>query len=290
MTPPDNATLPTVTTGSSTMVGDTGFTISCEVTSDGGSNVYQRGICWGKNHNPAKGTASVKSSGAGVGSYTITITSLTASTTYYVRAFATNSKGTSYGNEITLTTPCLGSVTDIDGNRYCTVTIGSDTWMTSDLRVTHYSNGTAIPAYTNSTDWSLATTGRSLTLTGVSSVYYNWYAVNDSRGIAPTGWHVATKDEWQALTSGGLSRIKMGGSAWGNGGSNTTGFGALPNGLIDIYAGIVDQDINGYWWTATAYTTPTTLQGIRVYIGDNNTGDVSNRNMRYGMPVRCVKD
>lgn len=103
-----------------------------------------------------------------------------------------------------------GSMTDQDGNTYKTIVIGTQTWMAENLRLNHYRNGDPIPTGQHQHDWSNA----SMEAIGACCIYnnqsnwvyydgrlYNWYAVNDSRNIAPLGWHIPSRDEWcQMLT------------------------------------------------------------------------------------------
>ena len=96
-------TVPTVTTTPVTNITETSATGGGNVTSDGGATVTERGICWGTSHNPTTG-GSHGTSGSGLGSYTCPMTNLTPNTTYYVRAYATNSQGTAYGNEVSFVT------------------------------------------------------------------------------------------------------------------------------------------------------------------------------------------
>ncbi len=98
-----SATLPTVTTIQVTSITPTTAIGGGNVTATGGANVTERGICWSTSHNPTTGD-SYASSGAGTGSFTVSMTGLTANTTYYVRAYAINSVGTAYGSEVSFTT------------------------------------------------------------------------------------------------------------------------------------------------------------------------------------------
>jgi len=108
---------------------------------------------------------------------------------------------TSIDNPITY----IDSVVDIDGNFYHAVAIGTQVWMAENLRTTKYRDGSPIPNVTDSSVWILTTEGAYCNYnndTTHSNTYgrlYNWYAVIDTRNIAPEGWHVPTQDEWNTL-------------------------------------------------------------------------------------------
>ena len=217
--------LPTVTTTAASNVTETSATCGGTVTSDGGANVIVRGVCY--STSPAPTTADNHTTdGSGTGSFTSSLTGLTANTTYYVRAYATNNVGTAYGNEVSFTTtaipttqdgqPCPNTPTlsDIDGNTYNTVQIGQQCWMKENLRTTHYANSSAIEQgsststttpywyYPNNDANNMSTYG----------LLYNWVAVMNGasssynnpsgvQGICPTGWHVPSDTEWTQLTN-----------------------------------------------------------------------------------------
>ena len=211
----------TVLTTPVTSITATSATCGGEVVSDGGSTVTARGVCWSTSQNPTI-SDSHTTNGTGTGSFTSNITGLTPITTYYVRAYATNSAGTVYGEQLYFTTPgaydgqpCPGAatVTDYDNNTYNTVKIGNQCWMKENLRTTHYSNGTSI-ALGSSTSTSTAYRYYPNNSSSNVSTYgylYNWAAVmrNSSsssanpsgvQGICPTGWHVPSDAEWTQLT------------------------------------------------------------------------------------------
>ena len=216
--------LPTVTTNTVSNITATFATCGGVVTSDGGATVTARGVCWSISQNPTV-SDSHTTDGSGMGGFTSSLTALAAGTTYYVRAYATNSQGTVYGNEQSFTTmnstgdgqPCPGAatVTDIDGNSYNTVQIGQQCWMKENLRTTRYANGTSIPLGTG-TNTSTTMPYRYNPNDDANNVpaygyLYNWPAVmhgasystaNPSgvQGICPTGWHVPSKAEWTQLT------------------------------------------------------------------------------------------
>ena len=218
------ASLPTVTTDTVSGITATTATCSSEVTADGGTTVIERGVCWSTSPNPTVVDAHT-TDGTGTGSFTSSITGLMPNTTYHVRAYATNSGGTAYGEILTFTTdtsaslsdgqPCLGTpiVTDIDGNTYNTVQIGNQCWMKENLRTTKYIDNTPIPAGTTSSyDEPYRYTPNNDEAYVVTYGYlYNWLAVmhgatsssaNPSgvQGICPTGWHVPSDAEWTQLT------------------------------------------------------------------------------------------
>jgi uncharacterized protein (TIGR02145 family) len=278
-------------------------------------------VCWNTTQNPT--TANYKTTdGTGAGSFTSNITGLTANTTYYVRAWATNSVNTAYGSEVSFKTSisggdngiifnpnlAYGTMTDIDGNVYKTIQIGTQTWMAENLKTTKYRDGTSIPIEMDSTSWSKLTTGAYCNYNNdannsiIFGRLYNWYAVNDSRKIAPIGWHIPTYDEWATLANylGGRSvaggKLKeIGTSHWkvlNTGATNETGFTALPGGrrtLSNVRNGVFeDLGFSGLWWSstetmsATAFARDMNYASTDVFIYDSGKSD--------GYSVRCVKD
>lgn len=207
---------PTVTTNSVSNITQTSAVCGGNVTFSGQSNVTARGVCWSTTQNPTV-NGSHTTNGSGTGSFTSNITGLSPNTTYYVKAYATNSQGTSYGLQCTFTTTatsnCPSTVTDYDGNTYSTVQIGSQCWMKQNLRTTHYANGTSIALGSSA---STTTAYRYYPKNNSSNVsdygyLYNWKVVmrNSSsssanpsgvQGVCPNGWHVPSDAEWTQLT------------------------------------------------------------------------------------------
>ena len=205
-------------------------------------------------------------------------------------------------------------VTDIDGNVYHTVQIGSQVWMVENLKTTTYRNGDSIPNITDSIEWSDLSTGAQCNYSNNSNLgtiygkLYNWYAVSDPRNIAPKGWHVATDAEWTTLenyvaehmgTSGSVGKALAATSDWtrftveGGVGSdltknNSTGFTALPGG--NRYANGKHDDVGdiGCWWSSTeADPASAWSRGIYCYYA------TVSRNYglkKCGFSVRCIKD
>ena len=219
------AQLPTVTTSAASNITANSATCGGNVTTDGGATVTARGVCWSTSHNPTVSNSHT-TDGSGTGSFTSSLTGLTASTTYYVRAYATNSVGTSYGNEVSFTTlssgstsqdgqPCpnMTTVTDIDGNVYNTVHIGNQCWLKENLRVTKFTDSTLVPIGTTTSQTTpyRYCPGNDSSNVSIYGYLYNWPAVmHDAssgnanpisvQGICPTGWHVPSSAEWTQLT------------------------------------------------------------------------------------------
>jgi len=228
-------TIPVVTTVSVTSITTNLATINAEVNNQGGGTVTERGVVWSTSTNPTISLKTKTSNGSGTGSFYSSLSGLSPSTTYYVRAYATNSVGTGYGNEITFTTtnstnvmgiPCPGipTIKDIEGNTYNTVQIGTQLWTRENLKVTKYNDGTSIPLNATGESagnvspqtWSGQTTGAYTIYANESSAssnatnygfLYNGYAAagiittggSPTKNICPTGWHVPTFAEWITL-------------------------------------------------------------------------------------------
>ena len=295
----------TVSTTTPTTILSASATCAGNVTLDGGEAVTEYGICWNTATTPTIAN-SKKSVGAGISSFSTSITGLTPNTTYYVRAYATNSIGTAYGQEMSfktlLTDPV--TVTDIDGNLYHTVTIGNQVWMVENLKTTKYNDGTAIPLITDGYQWTtLSTPGYCWINNNISNkdVYggmYNFYAVNTGK-LAPTGWHVPTESDWINLTSylGGFSvsgsALKEAGTAhWSSPNSdatNSSGFTALPGGYrtISTSGGFINVNLAGCWWSSTMSNS---TAGRVIFNYNLSSFDYQFANVNFGFSVRCIKD
>ncbi len=214
------AGLATVTTDTVSNITAISATCGGKVTADGGVTVTARGVCWNTSQNPTV-DGNHTTNGSDTGSFTSNITGLTGGATYYIRAYATNSTGTAYGEQRSFTTTSIpsftcgiSSVIDYDGNIYNTVQIGYQCWMKENLRTTHYANGDSIP---NGSTSSLTIPyyynhSSSAIILSLRGYVYNWSAVmngaNSSnanpsgvQGICPTGWHVPSDAEWIQLIS-----------------------------------------------------------------------------------------
>ena len=193
------------------------------------------------------------------------------------------------------------TVTDIDGNIYNTITIGSQVWMVENLKTTRYNNGDPIPNVKDRNDWRNLKTGAYCNYDnnpwGPTTYYtlYNWYAVNDSRKIAPTGWHVATDAEWTTLIKfyGGKpfagSKMKSK-TVWNQdgGGSGDYSFTALPGGYRDGGGNFDRIGYYGYWWCASEEGTSNAIYKLMASSSNVVFSDYYDKG--YGLSVRCIRD
>jgi uncharacterized protein (TIGR02145 family) len=180
-----------------------------------------------------------------------------------------------------------GTVTDIDGNIYQTIKIGDQWWMAENLNVSHFRNGDPIPEVTSPVEWDSLDTGawcaynNDLSKTDTYGRLYNWFAVDDARGLAPEGWHIPTDEEWKQLelTLGMLptsldewgyrggsegNKLKsigtknLGTGLWNEkniGATNESCFSAVPAGWR-IYTGAFNSiDYGTSFWTASEFGT-----------------------------------
>ena len=221
------------------------------------------------------------------------------------------------------------TVKDVDGNDYNTKLIGTQCWTTTNLKVTKYNDGTLIPDSTNST-WGTAVigarTGYDVSVVplsdyvGTFGYLYNWYAVNDSRKICPSGWHVPTDGELnklvifidsgadttitvgpQSTTAGTLMKSTTTNTTVGSGlgwnpvsppspGTNTSGFSALPGGYRDIDGNFYTIWENSYFWSATERSIiNASSRFLNYYTGNVGMSSIINDKLQ-GASVRCLRD
>jgi len=304
---------PTLITAAVTSITTTTASSGGNITDDGGASVTSRGVCWSTSQNPTVADSHTDD-GNGTGTFISSITGLTSNTTYYTRAYATNSAGTGYGGQYIIKT-ATGTVNDIDGNTYYTVTIGTQVWMKENLNV-----GTMIQGNQEMTD------------NGVIEKYcynnepdsctkygglYQWnemmqYTSNQgSQGICPPGWHIPTDEEWNVLEGAVDSKYGIGDPEWdfsnelrgydaglnlkttsgwskqGNG-IDKYGFSGLPGGGRDGDGNFLLVGETGFWWTSTEIDSN--------YAWDHDFVNDTPEVYRYldtkvdGLSVRCLRD
>jgi uncharacterized protein (TIGR02145 family) len=220
-----------------------------------------------------------------------------------------------YGNEVIFTTGSVApsfacgtsSVSDVDGNSYNTVQIGTQCWTQSNLKVSKYRNGDNIPTGLSNTDWQSTTAGAYAIYAndpvndGLYGKLYNHYAVMDTRGLCPTGWHVPTDGEWTTLeTFLGGSSVAGGAlkstatqptpGGWlspNTGATNSSGFSAGPGGLRYFNGFLNSVGNDGFWWSSSLSGTNAWYRYLNYYTGNINR-DTTNHTS--GFSVRCLRD
>jgi uncharacterized protein (TIGR02145 family) len=318
-------TTPEVTTNAITIITPNSALSGGTVSDDSGSNVTSRGIVWSTIPNPTfESNLSGNENGSGTGSFTSYLTELAANTTYYVRAYAINSVGVGYGEQLSFKTKVdtPGTLTDIDGNVYRTVIIGNQEWMAENISVTRDPYGNNITRYCYNNDatncdlygglymWQTMMNGVTSSNTNPSNV----------QGICPTGWHVPSDAEWTELVdyivaqgypnsnvvNGAGNALKscrqvsspLGGDCatsehprWSSYsihyGTDEFGFSALPGGVLlydDYFIGLGG---GGRWWSSTESIDAAWYRVLSIFGG---SVDRSYDNVFRGFSVRCVRD
>ena len=189
-------------------------------------------------------------------------------------------------------------VTDVDGNKYKSVIIGTQEWMEDNLRVSKYRNGQPIPFVSDSTVWNNWNSGAYCHYRNDKNhgVLYNWFAVIDVRKICPLGWHIPSVKEWDLLAqtlggdsiAGGKMKAKLHWEFPNTGATNESGFHALPKGSYGVNGSFNGIHKNAYWWSSTE-NGELSAWGREVGFNENllysGHGD-----KRDGLSVRCLKD
>jgi len=322
-----NDNLPVLTTTEVTNIKQTTATSGGNITDDGGATITARGVIWSTSANlTINDNEGITVDGAGAGSFTSNITGLEPETQYYVRAYATNSNGTGYGNALAFTT-FEGTVTDIDNNLYQTVIIGNQEWMAENLRVTRYNNGDNISTGLSDAEWGSTTSGAYAIYNNDDDMLqaygklYNWYAVDDARGLCPEGWSVPSDADWTALVnyvvSGGFPNSNVTNGAgnalkscrqvghpdggdcdtsehprWDSDGTysgfDEFGFSALPGGSRFTNGSFASLGTHGDWWSSTGYSS-TYAWNRSMSHGNGNVYRLI-YNKSYGFSLRCFRD
>jgi len=185
-----------------------------------------------------------------------------------------------------------------------TIQIGTQKWMSKNLDVAFYRNGDPIPQVTEPTAWAALTTGAWCYFNNdpiPGNIYgklYNWYAVNDPRGLAPQGWHIPSDAEWTTLVAllGGSSvaggKMKEAGTlnwvAPNTGADNSSGFAGLPGGFRFVSGAFANVGSNSLWWSSTESSTNFAWnRGLSYLNGNlNSAGNAK----QVGFSVRCLMD
>jgi uncharacterized protein (TIGR02145 family) len=208
--------------------------------------------------------------------------------------------GVSAANPIALYSMGSG-VTDVDGNFYPSIIINGQEWMQQNLAVTKYRNGDPIPTGLSDATWYSTTSGayaiynNDVANNTLYGKLYNWYAVNDSRGVCPTGWHVPSDAECTTLATnlggsyvaGGKMKATSGWNSPNTGATNESGFTGLPGGYRNSNGPYTNVGYRGGWWSSTEYSNVAWYRRLEYGVSDVYR---SNNNRHYGLSVRCVRD
>ncbi len=309
--------IPVLTTTEVTDITQTTAKSGGNITSDGGAVVTERGVCWSTNPTPTI-SDNKTTDGEGTGAFVSSISGLTPNTTYYVRAYATNSSGTGYGDAISCKTEEItsGSFTDSrDGNKYNWVQIGNQIWMAENLRYLPRVVGPATGSQTTQYYYVYGYNGANVADAKATANYntygvlYNWPAAmagsasstaNPSgvQGVCPTGWHLPSDAEWTELIDYLGGRIVAGGKLketgtthWASpntGATNETGFTALPGGSRGSVGSFNYVGYLGFWWSASEISTDYAWGRAMHY--DYSYVSRFNYFKELGFSVRCVRD
>jgi len=319
-------TVPRVHTANVRTVTEYNAVAGGAVRDKGGSEIISYGVCWDTSPDPGIEGDHLSFS-EGTGPFFTTINNLELSTLYYVRAFAVNSTGLAYGNEVMFRTNDT-PVTDIDGNIYPTVAIGEQVWMTKNLAVTRYADGTPVPFIPEQEWWDSLRVdekgycfyNNSTSNLAIYGALYSWNAavngqdsiapeVKSIQGVCPDGWHLPSDADWKELESYlGMPAQEVNSEGWrgqiggklkstgrdywlipNEGATNETRFSALPAGDRFPNGEYFNLRYTTIYWTSTSYDSETAwARGLGYLVTTMYRGHEDTKN--WGFSVRCVRD
>jgi uncharacterized protein (TIGR02145 family) len=295
-----NTVLPTVSMTGLSEIFPNSVRFNAQVLSDGGGHIISKGIVYGTQMLPTLLDQSIINGTANV-AFEGTITELLPNTPYYFRAFATNEQGTRYSNQLLENTTSL--VTDVDGNIYQGVKIGTQIWLNKNLMVTKYQNRDTIYEVTPDGLWQNLLSGGWSNIDNTADnnetygKLYNWFAVSDERKLCPQGWKIPSDEEWTILTSylGGLDvaggKLKSTGitfwgipNAWAN---NLSFFTGLPSGYRDQLGLFFGVGYYAIWWTSTSNGAEA---WSRYVYNEFNYASKETLSKNQGLSIRCLSE
>jgi uncharacterized protein (TIGR02145 family) len=277
--------------------------------------IQEKGVVWGISNDPTiENNSGIIFFNKMEQEFYSEIRNLEPETVYYIRAFARNRSGSFYGDERSFKT-YKGTVLDIDGNIYYTVSVAGREWMGSNLKTGSYRTGDPIPFLSDEQKWIYARNGgwsvynNDPEIMDIYGKLYNWYAVSDERGLCPAGWYVPSDNEWKELEHylgmrpssverTGLRDRYAGGKLKDKGTINWSepnilatdefGFRGLPGGYRHSNGQYLNLEENLNMWTSTDHMT---YNAFYRNIYHNNAGIYRNiYSKNGGFSVRCIKE
>jgi|TARA_B110000240_G_scaffold188074_1_gene226435 uncharacterized protein (TIGR02145 family) len=316
---------PTLTTQAATDITETSATLNgvisivsenCDVP-----NNTEQGFVYSTEIQPTLEDIQVNVNGTNIST---TIEGLTPNTTYYVRAFLTNTLGDFYGDEISFMT-AEASLVNCDGNPIPSIVYGTQEWTVENACPITYRDGTSIPQVTDNTEWENLTTGAWSYFNNdpTKPRLYNWFAVmgihdtdpnTPNKEFAPEGWHVPSDAEWTTLeehliangynydgtttenkigkamtsTTGWITSAYTGAIGNDQGTNNSSGFNAFPEGYRFDNGSFYIEGSNAIFWSSTEYNTY--FAWLRTLGYNGSDLNRSNDDKRNGFSVRFVRD
>jgi uncharacterized protein (TIGR02145 family) len=311
--------LPEISTERISSINSTSAVSGGIISYDGGSDITSRGVCWSTGANPTLDNPHSIDK-INMAQFTSQIQGLSESTTYYVRAYATNLAGTGYGDQRTFKTlsdsastvlfsPLLfssslvyGTVKDVAYNVYKTIQIGSQTWMAENLKTVLFSDGSQIANNSDIKGWPNYTLdafvwyNNDVSFQVAYGPLYNWYAVNTGK-LCPAGWHIPSKLEFETLitvlggeNSAGAELKESGNVHWlppNALSDNQSGFTAIPAGHV-ISGEFKSFRAAGSLWSANESNSGSSFTMLLEH--NSSSATIKAVNKTDGMSVRCVKN
>jgi uncharacterized protein (TIGR02145 family) len=322
--------LPALLTDSVSRIARTSALFKGTILAEAADSVIEYGFCWSTGILPTlKDQHNIANYRDGNNLILYTIRLLT-NTKYYVRTYEITIKGTSYSNIVSFTTkpPTISTnfntalsydiVSDIDGNNYKTIKIGTQEWMAENLKTTIFNDGSVIPLVEEDNSWThLQTPGycwfenNEAIFKNMYGAYYNWFTVNTGL-LCPTGWHVPSEEDWKILkislgmTEEQANQVLAAGTTEGNKiketgtinwvegsteANNESGFTALPGGYrIDSPADFLWEGIGAGWWSSTSYVNSGYAWSYHAVYDDTRIYSSDMLSKTHGLNVRCIKN